>query len=196
MKIAVIGGGASGMMAAITAASKGAEVCLYEGNDRVGKKLLSTGNGRCNFSNRRLTADNYYSQDKERIQNVLAQFDTDAAISFFEKAGMLIKDRDGYLYPASGQASTVLDILRMQLKEKKVQLLTDSKVKGLKRDNNGQIAVETATGKGVFDRVILACGSKAAPKTGSDGSGYRLAQSMGHTLVPIVPALVQLKCRE
>lgn len=196
MKIAVIGGGASGMMAAITAAGEGAEVFLYEGNDRVGKKLLSTGNGRCNFSNRNLTIDNYYCQDKEHLQDVLSRFDTNASVAFFEKAGMLIKDRDGYLYPASGQASTVLDILRMQLKEKRVHVLTDSKVTGLKREKNGQIMVETAERKAAFDRVILSCGSKAAPKTGSDGSGYRLAQSMGHTLVPVVPALVQLKCNE
>lgn len=196
MKIAVIGGGASGMMAAIAAARGGARVVLYEGNDRVGKKLLATGNGRCNFSNTNLSIDNYYGEDKRSIQRLLHKFDTAASVSFFEKAGMLIKDKNGYLYPASGQASTVLDILRMQLKSNKVTVLTEHKVKNITKGKDGRFMVEAAQSKDGFDKIILACGSKAAPKTGSDGNGYRLTQSIGHSLIPIVPALVQLKCSE
>lgn len=197
LKIAVVGGGASGMMAAIAAARKGAAVTLYEQNDRVGKKLLATGNGKCNFSNRRLSSDCYYGKDIKSVQAVLRRFDTQAAISFFEGAGMLVKEKNGGLYPVSEQASTVLDILRAQLMANGVTVLTQKRVKGLLQDRKtGGFFVETEDGKGVFDRVILACGSKAAPRTGSDGSGYLLAQSMGHTLVPVVPALVQLKCSE
>lgn len=196
MKIAVIGGGASGMMAAIAAARGGARVVLYEGNDRVGKKLLATGNGRCNFSNTNLSIDNYYGEDKRSIQRLLGKFDTAASVSFFEKAGMLIKDKNGYLYPASGQASTVLDILRMQLKSNKVTVLTEHKVKSIAKGKDGRFTVEAAGSKDSFDKIILTSGSKAAPKTGSDGNGYRLTQSIGHSLIPVVPALVQLKCSE
>lgn len=196
IRVAVIGGGASGMMAAITAAGEGAEVFLYEANDRVGKKILATGNGKCNFSNRDCSLENYYSKDKKTLETVLERFGAEDSIAFFERAGMLVKEKNGYLYPASEQASTVLDILRMQLLESGVQVLTHSRVKGIRRDKAGCFWVETEKSGKSFERVILACGGKAAPKTGSDGNGYRLAQSMGHTLTPIVPALVQLRCAE
>ncbi len=196
IKVAVIGGGASGMMAAITAAEQGAAVFLYEGNDRVGKKILATGNGKCNFSNRDCSMENYYSRDKKRVEAVLGRFEAEDSIAFFKRAGMLVKDKNGCLYPASEQASTVLDILRMQLAENKVQVLTDCRVSGISRGKTGRFLVETEKSGQTCDRVIIACGGKAAPKTGSDGNGYRLAQSMGHALTPVVPALVQLRCAE
>lgn len=133
MNIAVVGGGASGMMAAITAAKEGARVFLYEQKERVGKKILSTGNGKCNFSNRQLSASCYYGENTEKIKKVLACFDTDSAVSFFEEAGMCVKDKNGYLYPLSEQASTVLDILRMQLEKYQVTVLTEEKVIKLSR---------------------------------------------------------------
>ena len=117
LKIAVIGGGASGMMAAVTAAREGAAVFLYEKKERVGKKLLSTGNGKCNFSNRDLRKECYYGESREEAWKILSRFDAKAAVSFFEEAGMLVKDKGGCLYPASEQASTVLDILRLLLQQ-------------------------------------------------------------------------------
>lgn len=183
------------MMAAIAAARAGAQVVLFEQNDRVGKKILSTGNGKCNFSNRQLSASCYYGEDKEKLLAVLERFGTEEAVAFFEQAGMLTKEKNGYLYPASEQAATVLDILRMQLQESKVQVLTESRVTGICRDKD-LLWVEAGKRRQAFDRVILSCGGKAAPKTGSDGNGYGLARSLGHTLIPTVPALVQLKCRE
>lgn len=184
MNIAVVGGGASGMMAAIAAAGKGARVFLYEQKERVGKKILATGNGKCNFSNRQLSASCYYGEDTEKIKKVLARFDTDCAVSFFEEAGMCIKDKNGYLYPLSEQASTVLDILRLQLLKYRVTVLTEEKVTGLtvEEKRNG-IYVHTKNKRIFYDKVILACGGKAAPKTGSDGNGYLLAKSKGHSLI-------------
>lgn len=196
VKLAVIGGGAAGMMAAITAAREGAAVFLYEKNDRVGKKLLVTGNGKCNFSNRDLRMDCYHGEDRERAWQILSAFDTEAAVAFFEAAGMMVRDKNGYLYPASGQASTVPDILRLLLQKEAVAVHTGNPVLHMERERNGRIWVVSQSGRQIYDRVIIACGGKAAPKTGSNGDGYRLAALAGHTLVPVVPALGQLHCSE
>lgn len=193
-RIAVIGGGAAGMMAAITAGGLGAVVTLYERNDRVGKKLLSTGNGKCNFTNVDLQSSHYFSRDMQAAWDVLRRFDNQAALNFFHEAGLMTKERRGGLYPAAEQASVVLDILRLQLERKFVEVRTESKVQKLRPLSEGSVEVVTEKSRERYDSVILACGSKAAPKTGSDGNGYILAEALGHTLVPVVPALVQLRC--
>lgn len=195
-RIAVIGGGAAGMMAAITAGGMGAAVTLYERNDRVGKKLLATGNGKCNFSNADLKSSHYFSQDIQAAWAILKRFDNRAALHFFHNAGLMTKEKRGGLYPVSEQASVVLDILRLQLHKCGVEVRTESKVHKLQSLSEGSVEVVTEKSREKYDSVILACGSKAAPKTGSDGNGYKLAESLGHSLVPVVPALVQLKCRE
>ena len=136
MKIAVIGGGAAGMMAAITAAENGADVIIYERNDRVGKKILATGNGKCNFSNADMRPDYFYGNDKERAWKVIEKFDEKKTVSFFENAGMLVKNRNGGLYPTSGQASTVLDILRQKLVAKNIKVITEQLVKEVQKEKN------------------------------------------------------------
>ena len=200
MKIGVIGGGAAGMMAAITAAGEGAEVTLLEGGERVGKKILSTGNGKCNLGNMQLGPENYYGASGEWIADCLERFDTQETIRFFHRIGLLLKEKNGYLYPLAEQAAVVLDVLRSELRTSGVEIVTDCKVKEIKlsaghRTEAGfEVLSDSRTFS--FDRVILACGSQAAPKTGSDGSGYRLAKALGHEIVPVVPALVQLRCEE
>ncbi|MBQ6807345.1 MAG: aminoacetone oxidase family FAD-binding enzyme [Lachnospiraceae bacterium] len=191
-KIAVIGGGAAGMMAAIQAARAGAKVELYERNDRVGKKILATGNGKCNFSNTDMSSQAYYGSAVSMYDKLFPLFNVEKTVDFFRKEGMLIKDRNGYLYPASEQAATVLDILRFALEKEKVQVYTDCKVEAIKPVKGEQLQV----GKEVYDAVILACGGKAAPKTGSDGNGFKLATALGHHVTELVPALVQLRCKE
>ena len=119
-QVAVIGGGASGMMAAIWAAGEGASVTVYEKNDRVGKKILSTGNGRCNFSNEAMGVEFYHGSGTALLSGVLSAFGVARTKEFFASLGMRIKERDGYLYPASDQASTVLDLLRYELKRRGV----------------------------------------------------------------------------
>lgn len=199
MKIAVIGGGASGLMAAVTAADAGADVTVYERNDRVGKKILATGNGKCNFSNRQMSIEQYYGSDLSIPAKILKDFTPEDAVRFFERAGMLSREKNGYLYPYSEQASTVPDIFRILLKKKQIRTVSEHLVSGI-REKNGMLTVisktENETAKESFDRVIVCCGGKAAPKTGSDGNGFSLLSALGHTVVPVVPALVQLKAKE
>lgn len=194
-RIAIVGGGASGMVAAITAARAGAQVTILERNERLGKKILVTGNGKCNLGNRLLSEAEYFGSDKNFIKNALNRFNTDDTVAFFNGLGLLIRERNGYLYPFCEQASAVLDVLRYELQALKVEVITECKVNQI-RKTNGVFLLGAGNKEYEFDKVILACGSKAAPKTGSDGSGYKLARQLGHTVNPIVPALVQLKCQE
>lgn len=192
-KIAVVGGGASGMMAAIQAAASGASVSVYERNDRVGKKILSTGNGKCNFSNEKMDPVYYHGSGTALWEAVYGAFDTAVTKAFFTALGMRIKERDGYLYPASEQASTVLDLLRYELERQHVTIHTGTKIEEIYRKKDKFILQPS---KDVYDAVILACGGSAAPATGSDGNGILLAKKLGHTIVPVVPALTALRCQE
>lgn len=194
-RIAIIGAGASGMMAAITAAAEGAAVTLIEHTDKVGKKILSTGNGRCNFTNINQEPICYRSDNPDFAWGIIQRFTAQEAISFFLKLGIYSRNRDGYLYPRSDQAVAVLDVLKMELERLGVQVLKEKHVQEIKVKKRGfQIRLDSENV--VCDKVILATGSKAAPKTGSDGSGYDLAKALGHHMTPVVPALVQLRCKE
>lgn len=191
--VAVIGGGAAGMMAAVTAASEGACVILLEHKDRIGKKILSTGNGRCNFTNTHQEPLCYHSEDPLFPWGIIEKFDARKTISFFLQLGIYSKNRNGYLYPNSDQASAVLDAFRMELERLHVDVRTGVQTQGIDPGKKGFV-IRTDAGNVRADRVILSTGSKAAPATGSDGSGYDLAKQLGHRLVPVLPALVQLRC--
>lgn len=192
-RIAVIGGGAAGMMAAIQAADAGAAVDLFEKNDRVGKKILSTGNGRCNFSNEVLGAQFYHGSGTALLHGVFSAFGVEQTRAFFEALGMRVRSRAGYLYPASDQASTVLDLLRYGMERRRVTVHTGESVRALPQ-RAGKFAIKGCdTG---FDAVILCCGGCAAPNTGSDGSGFKLAEKSGHHIITPVPALTALRCKE
>ena len=194
-KVIVVGGGASGMMAAVTAASEGADVTVLEHKDRIGKKILSTGNGRCNFTNTEQRTEFYHCENPDFPEQVLEQFTHLDTIAFFNRLGIYCKNRNGYLYPYSDQASAILDVLRMELDRLGVQVETEAEIRWIcKKDRLFRIETKEKTYSA--DRVILATGGKAAASTGSDGSGYKLARQLGHHLIPVVPALVQLKCRE
>ena len=193
--VAVIGGGASGMMAAVTAASEGARVILLEHKDRIGKKILSTGNGRCNFTNIHQEPICYHSEDPMFPWEVVERFNAQAVISFFLQLGVYSKNRNGYIYPNSDQASAVLDAFRMELDRLKVEIRTGVECREIRPGKKG-FTVLTDQGPVRADRVILCAGSKAAPTTGSDGSGYDLAKMLGHRILPVLPALTALKCEE
>ena len=193
--VAVIGGGASGMMAAVTAASEGARVILLEHKDRIGKKILSTGNGRCNFTNIHQEPICYHSEDPMFPWEVVERFNAQAVISFFFQLGVYSKNRNGYIYPNSDQASAVLDAFRMELDRLKVEIRTGVECREIRPGKKG-FTVLTDQGPVRADRVILCAGSKAAPTTGSDGSGYDLAKKLGHRILPVLPALTALKCEE
>ncbi len=193
--VAVIGGGASGMMAAVTAASGGAHVILLEHKDRIGKKILSTGNGRCNFTNTHQEPICYHSEDPLFPWEVVERFNAQAVISFFLQMGVYSKNRNGYIYPNSDQASAVLDAFRMELDRLKVEIRTGIECREIRPGKKG-FTILTDQEPVRADRVILCAGSKAAPATGSDGSGYDLAKKLGHRILPVLPALTALKCEE
>ncbi len=200
-KVAVVGGGAAGMMAAVQAAYAGARVTVYERNDRVGKKILSTGNGKCNFSNEDMRAACYYGSGAGYVDGFYKRFGVAETKAFFRELGMRIKDRNGYLYPASEQAATVLDVLRYEMERLGIEICAGCRVTGIDGPGNPgcRLTLETETAvykKRTYDAVILACGGRAAPKTGSDGTGLAMAKRLGHRIVPTVPALTALRCGE
>lgn len=193
--VAVIGGGAAGMMAAITAAREGVKVTILEHKDRIGKKILSTGNGRCNFTNIFQTPACYRSDNRDFAWNIIQKFNVEKTISFFKELGIYPKDRNGYLYPYSDQAAAILEVLQIEIAKLDICVMTEINVLDIQPVKRG-IRVTTDKKTITVDSVILACGSKAAPVTGSDGSGYQLAKLLGHRIVPVLPALVQLRCAE
>lgn len=193
--VAVVGGGAAGMTAAIAAARSGAETVLLERGERPGKKILMTGNGKCNLGNLDLKPSDYHSDNMAVATSVLERFGTEETIAFFASLGLMVKERRGYLYPVSEQAATVLDVLRYGLEREGVTLLPQAMVRRL--IPAGEYIVCLDDGRRLrARRVILACGGQAAPRTGSDGNGYELAQTLGHRIVTPVPSLVQLHCGE
>lgn len=193
--VAVIGGGAAGMMAAITAAREGVKVTILEHKDRIGKKILSTGNGRCNFTNTYQTPACYRSDNRDFAWNIIQKFNVEKTISFFKELGIYPKDRNGYLYPYSDQAAAILEVLQIEIAKLNICVMTEINVLDIQPVKRG-IRVTTDKKTITVDSVILACGSKAAPVTGSDGSGYQLAKLLGHRIVPVLPSLVQLRCAE
>lgn len=198
-EIIVIGGGASGMMAAITAAEAGSQVLLLEQKEIPGKKLMMTGNGRCNFTNTNQSPNDYRGADPDFAWQVLRHFTYQDTLRFFMKLGIYSRNRNGYLYPYSDQAVSVVEALKLELRRLGVEIRTGCAVKDISvKKENGKRFFKIQAEKENFQAaaVILAAGSKAAPKSGSDGSGYALARKLGHTIRPVLPALVQLRCRE
>lgn len=194
-KVLIIGGGASGLMAAIMAAREGAEVTILEHMDRVGKKILSTGNGRCNLTNLSLKPEHYRSSQKLFPMKVLDRFSVWDTLSFFDGIGIITRNRNGYIYPNSDQAASVLDALRFETEHLGIKTVLSCQIRSAKKTKNGSFLVESDQGTYQGDCLILATGSKAASVSGSDGSGYELAKAFGHTIIKPLPALVQLRCK-
>ncbi len=189
--IAVIGGGASGICAAIFAARAGADVIILEKNSRIGKKILSTGNGRCNFTNIDADIKNYNS---DFVSSALKRFSPTVVIQFFEEIGLIAKAEDeGRVYPLCGQASAVLDVLRAELERHGVRIQAEFDAKDIKVTDDGFEIIPKEGDACHAKRVIVATGGNAAPKTGSTGGGYWLLKKLGHTVTKLTPALVQIK---
>jgi predicted Rossmann fold flavoprotein len=193
-EVLVIGAGASGIIAAIEASRCGAQVTILEKENRIGKKLLATGNGRCNYANTLAEPRHFHGSHGEIIQSVLKRVTVDEILIFFEMLGVTPKtEHDGRVYPYSDQGSNVLDVLRYEMKRLDIRILTDHEAKSIRYDN-GLFTVETNQNQNMTAaRVILATGGKAGSQFGADGSGYMLALNLGHTLVKPNPALVQIK---
>ena len=195
MKIAVIGGGASGLMAGIAAARNGAEVTIYEKMNKTGKKILATGNGRCNYTNMYISMDRYHSKNISFAENTMNFFDRDKTISFFEDLGIYpYIDQSGKVYPNSLQSSSVLDVLRYEASRLKVQEVTEFEVRELRKSKD-KFSIIGNEKTFIADKVILCSGGKASPQLGSDGTGIEIAKSFGHKIIEPFPALVQLKLK-
>ncbi len=179
------------MVAAITAARRGAEVTVVEKNPRLGKKILSTGNGRCNFTNVNACRDSYNLPFAEAA---LSAFSPQNAMDFFEELGILSRiENEGRVYPNSGQASALLDVLRNCIERLGIKTMTEFDTEELKKVNGGFEIVSTDGQRLFAEKVIVATGGCAAPKTGSNGGGYRLLKALGHHITEAVPALAAVK---
>ena len=192
--VVIIGGGASGLMAAIWASRLGAAVTVLEKNDKPGRKLLATGNGRCNFTNRYQDASCYRTGNQERASRVLEQFTEQDTEQFFEQLGIRIRSREGWLYPASEQAQSVLDLLVLEARFRKVKIKTRETAVAVEKAKNGYL-VRTEGWQYPADSVIICCGSCASQIAGSDGDTLRFADQLQLASIPFSPALCPLRCK-
>lgn len=195
--VAVIGGGAAGMMAAIEAARAGAIVTLIEKNAQLGKKLATTGNGRCNYTNLDMVdriGGKFRGFHPEFAEAALDVLPPEAVLDWFREIGVESRFRGSYVYPNSDQASAVVDALREELHRLSVKVHYNAEVKSVQRVDDTYFLIQCTDAVVKADRVILAAGSKAAPKTGSNGDGYFIARKLGHSIVPYVPALCGIRC--
>ncbi|NMA65011.1 MAG: NAD(P)/FAD-dependent oxidoreductase [Clostridiaceae bacterium] len=190
--VIVVGGGASGIMSAISAKRAGAEVTILEKNPRIGKKILATGNGRCNFTNINADLTYYHGNDPEFAKSAFSEFTVEDTIRFFEKLGIAHKVEDlGKVFPMSDQASSFLDVFLYELEKLKIQTVCNAAVKRI-NPKNKEFVVETDQKTYIADRVIISTGGKAMPSSGSDGNGYDLAKRLGHSVTDVFPSLVQI----
>ncbi|MCI5493030.1 MAG: NAD(P)/FAD-dependent oxidoreductase [Lachnospiraceae bacterium] len=193
--IAVVGGGAAGMMAAIVAAENGADVVILEHMDTIGKKILMTGNGKCNYTNRKQGIEWYYGDNPAFVLPVFEQFGFDKTIDFMRKLGIWPKEKNGYFYPASEQAAAVLEVLQMELRRLNVKICCNIGIRKIIPDEDG-FTFETKTENYRSRKCLIATGGKAAKKTGSDGSGFLYLEALGHHIIDVVPALVALQAEQ
>lgn len=192
MKVIIIGAGAAGLTAAINAAKSGAKVTVLEHENKPGKKILVTGNGKCNITNTNLNYEKYYG-DRAFITKVLESFGVQDTLDFFGDMGIVTKDKNGYIYPASEQASTVLNTLRDTAINLGVSIKTNNKVEKIEKAKDGfyiHIGIVLHC-----DKLIIATGGMSFPKTGSTGDGYKWAKEFGHNIIEPKPALTSLVCQ-
>ncbi|RGZ20074.1 aminoacetone oxidase family FAD-binding enzyme [Agathobacter rectalis] len=192
--VIIIGAGASGLMAAAAAASKGARVALLEHKDDIGKKILATGNGRCNFTNTDMSVNKFHGS-KALIKNGLSQFNYSDTIRFFKGLGIPAYDNAGYIYPNSRQAASVVAAFRMELMRLHVDVKTGINITDIKpADDRTGYCIQTDKGSFKSKRLIIACGLTASPKLGSDGSLFRQIEALGHHIQKPLPALCGFSC--
>ena len=193
MKITVIGGGAAGMACAILLARAGKSVTVIERGERLGRKLSATGNGQGNVTNTHVDASHYFSDDADKVARVLTHFSWQDAVAFLQSmGGIFLPDARGRVYPAGRQASAVTDLMRRECSRLGVQVVTGARVERL--DVRHGLRAVWAGGSVSSDAVVLAAGGAAAKNFGTDGTAYAIAQNFGHTVTPLRPVLVQLRC--
>lgn len=190
MKIIVVGGGCSGVVAAINAKNKDNEVVILERNNTLLKKLLLTGNGRCNYFNETYSIDNYHSNNMDLVNDFISDKNITMSKEFFDNLGIVPKIKNGYYYPYSNQAVSIKDILVNEVNRLGIKVIYDTYVEDIEKED--KFIIKTNNEEYICDKLILSTGSFAYPKTGSDGHGYSILEKLGHTIIKPVPALVQL----
>lgn len=194
-EIVVIGGGASGLVSAIITARKGKKVTILEKNNICGKKILVTGNGRCNYFNEDQSIKHYRSNDKELLKEIITKKNQEKVLQFFKDIGIEPKIKNGYYYPFSNQAVSIQNALLTEIKNLDIEIRNEVEVRKIKKQND-KFIIMTDKESIEANKIIISTGSKSAPKTGSNGSGYKICQELGHTIIEPLPALVQLKGKE
>lgn len=200
--VAIIGGGAAGMMAAITASHAGKSVLLLEKNSELGRKVLATGNGRCNLTNRGAEKSRYYGANPEFIESILKSFDPKKVMEFFENLGVLLKEEDeARIFPRTNQASTIVSTLTYELVENKVKIVLGNQVQKINKDKlsdfNQHFNIILANGDEYeSDKLIITTGGKSSDHLGTTGDGYFWAKNFGHTITPLFPALTPIETIE
>ncbi len=190
--VLIIGAGASGIMAALAARMNKAKTILLEKNNRIGKKILVTGNGRCNYTNALLSEEDY--NNPGFVSQVFSQFGSNETMDFFESLGIIPKIEDeGKVFPLSEQASSFLDVFLYELNKRDVLVELNQEVISIVKKKNYFIVNTSTNQRFSANKVVLSTGGKAMPLTGSTGSGYDLVKPMGHQISPVFPALVKLK---
>jgi len=189
MNIIVIGGGASGIVASIFAKRNNNHVVVLEKNSKCLKKLLITGNGKCNYFNDDFSFEHYYSDSKDL--SFINDCNKKKVLDFFSSIGVVSKVKNGYYYPNSNQAYSVHNSLLKEAFLKGVEIKNDVKVLNIVKKKDSFI-VSTDNGDFICDKIIISTGGKSYPKTGSEGDGYLFGESLGHKIIPVVPSLVGL----
>lgn len=189
----IVGGGAAGLMAAITAARQGHDVLIIERNNAIGRKILVTGNGHCNLANTNLSPDKYYGQNTKCLHNIFSRFSCADAMAFFEGLGVRLKaDEAGRVLPVTERAADVLDAMTAEIARLKINTKLNERVSGLSRITRGW---KVTTDKNTYQAgcVVLAAGGKSYPQLGSTGDGFDIARQLGHRIIELRPGLVPLE---
>jgi len=188
----IIGAGAAGLITAISVARKGQQVILLEQNSKIGKKILVSGNGKCNIDNKYISTNRFHSQNPNFIEEVLKGYDFEVVEKFFTSIGLeLVEGKEGKMFPMSLQASSVVELLEYEAKKLGVQIICNCAVTAIDKKSE-TFTLETTQGSKTCKNLLLASGSPAAPQLGGSNSGYAFATKMGHSLIPRHPSLVQL----
>ena len=188
--IIIIGGGPSGIVTAIKAKNKNNNVIVLEKNNTPLKKLLLTGNGKCNYFNEIFSTKNYHSMNIDIVDKIISDKNLNSVKEFFDELGIIPKIKNGYYYPFSSQATTIKNVLLREAELKGVNIICNSEVLDIEKKD--KFIIKCTDKEYTCDKLVISMGSKAYPKTGSDGLGYSLLEKLGHGIIKPLPALVQL----
>lgn len=192
--IIIIGGGLSGIISAIFAKqkNKNREVIILEKNDKIGKKILVSGNGRCNLLNKNFNVDRYYSENKDILKNIFSKFDSRYILKYFENLGIVFKEeKDGKIFPITDSANSILDVLLCELNNLDIKIFLNTNVVSIKNENN-IFKIKTNKKEFISDKLIISTGSCAYPQIGTTGDGYNFAKDFNHKMNNLFPSIVPL----